>query len=453
MWKRPTVILIGPVNTGKSTLFNTFGEKRRAVTSSVPGTTRDMNVCPVFWNGREFSLLDSAGVNVEVEPVIDNLAKRFIERSLSKVDLVVFVFDGKKSRPADAADLVKKYSRKRQLPSLLVLNKIDSEIIAREIDPEWYKLGLPGPFLVSALKGRGTGDLLDEIVPRLPPNEITTDRTESIGRSEKPTVSVLILGQPNVGKSSLFNALIGQERSIVSSVPHTTRDWLDIILSWDTIRVRLIDTAGLRRKAKLRQGITAKRDNQLVVEQRTVQATLSVMKQSQVVLLVLDASKAITQQDLTLAYLVAKNNKPAVIVVNKWDLIANKTPRSPREHERLVRANIPFLSWAPILFVSSVKKQRVSDIRQAVATVYQNFCRTIPHTDLAQFLDARQNMRDMKRVVLIKQVASRPPSFVINHLYRRPPARATLDWLQNELHTHFSLVGTPLQLSTKSLQR
>jgi GTPase len=346
---RPVVAIVGRPNVGKSTLFNKLIGERRAVMHEVPGTTRDRLYGTTDWGGREMTVVDTGGIGVGTElltgpgdparwgslPLSHILAQA--QEAMDEADVILFLVDalnGITSADQDVANLLRR-SRK---PIVLGANKAEGKRGA-ENSVEMFELGLGEPIPFSAIHGTGTGDLLDAVVEHLPPAPATED--------EEPDLSVAIVGRPNVGKSSILNRLLGQERAIVSPIPGTTRDALDTEMRWQGKRVRLIDTAGIRRRGRIEQG----------VEKFSVLRAVRAIERAEVAILVIDATAGVTAQDTHIAGYVQEAKKGLVIAVNKWDLV-EKDNNTAQDYTAVIHRELNFVDWAPIVFVSALTGQR-----------------------------------------------------------------------------------------------
>src|SRR5689334_8267886 len=350
---KPIVAIVGRPNVGKSTLFNRLVGERRAIVEDVPGTTRDRVYGATDWGGLDFTIVDTGGLQGEREMPNDStaeIARRTREQAtaaIGEADVIVFLVDAKAGVNAgdhDVADIL----RRTDKPTILVANKADSAQ-RRENVVEFYELGLGEPIPISAYHGTGTGDLLDRVVESLP-------EAEEEAETEGPAIA--IVGRPNVGKSRLLNALLGQERAIVSDVPGTTRDSLDTQLIWAGEPVTLIDTAGIRRRGRVEQGI----------EQFSVIRSMRAIERADVVLLVIDATEGFTAQDLHIAGYVEEQKKGMVVVVNKWDLV-EKTAQTMDEYRAEARKALNFMPYAPLVFTSAKFGQRVQQVLETALQV------------------------------------------------------------------------------------
>ena len=433
--------IVGRPNVGKSTLFNRLIGERRAVMDDIPGTTRDRIYGTAEWRGREFTVIDTGGIGLEpprnsgaseqaVPLQADVLAQA--QEAMEEADLIVLVTDaasGPTAADTDVAELL----RRSPKPVVLGANKVDGR--GRALNSvEFFELGLDGAVPFSALHGTGTGDLLDEIVDRLPP---ATESTE-----EETALSIAIVGRPNVGKSSLLNALLGKQRSIVSPVPGTTRDAIDTALELNGERVLLIDTAGIRRRGRVTQG----------VEKFSVLRAIRAVERAEVAVLVIDAQEGVTAQDAHVAGYVHEAHKGLVIAVNKWDLV-EKDNRTTREFTELIRRDLIFVDWAPLLFISAKTGQRVSRVLEKAREIQRERDKRVATPKLMQLVRdaAARNPRSERgrqlKIYYATQAGIRPPTFVffvndpklVHFSYQR--------YLENQLRAAFGFDGTGIRLT------
>lgn len=440
---KPIVALVGRPNVGKSTLFNRLIGERRAIVQDEPGTTRDRVYGEVEWNGQTFALVDTGGLLVDdrgAQIDLSELAqgtRQQAQFAIEEADVLVFVVDAEAgATPGDLAiaDLVRRTGK----PVVLAANKAESSTRAANA-VDFYAIGLSDPIVVSSLHGRGTGDLLDAIVMALPEHEEEPD-------IEGPRIA--IVGRPNVGKSRLLNALLGQERSIVSDVPGTTRDSLDTILQWEGEPVVLIDTAGIRRRGKIEPGI----------EKYSVMRSMRAITRADVVLLVVDATEGFTSQDLHIAGYVADEAKGMVLVVNKWDLV-EKNGQTMDEYKAAAAEALDFMPYVPAVFISAKFNLRVPQVMERALFVMEERKKRIPTAVLNKILrEAVENHAPPSRpgkwvkFYYATQVDNSPPSFVFfcNHAedihfsYRR--------YLENQLREQAGFIGTPILMRFRNRQ-
>ncbi|MEZ4505921.1 MAG: ribosome biogenesis GTPase Der [Thermomicrobiales bacterium] len=436
---KPIVAIVGRPNVGKSALFNRLIGERVAIVEDEPGTTRDRVYGTTDWRGLEFTLVDTGGLQDEEEieaSSVAEIARRTRDQArsaISEADVIVFMVDSKNgltSGDYEVADLL----RRTDKPTILGANKADN-LERRDSVFEFYELGLGEPIALSALHGTGTGDLLDAIVEALPHSD--EDEIEFEGPN------IAIVGRPNVGKSRLVNALLGQERAIVSDVPGTTRDSLDTHLEWNGSPVTLIDTAGIRRRGRVETGI----------EQYSVLRSMRAIDRSDVVLMVVDATEPFTAQDLHIAGYVEEQKKGIVVVVNKWDLIEKDT-YTMDEYHALAAKELVFVPYAPIAFISAKYGQRVHQVLDLALEVVKERKKRIPTAALNKMLReaVANHPPSSKSGKPIKfyygtQVDIEPPTFVffcsdpkaIHFSYRR--------YIENQLREQFSFTGTPIRIS------
>ena len=422
-----TVAIVGFPNVGKSTLVNRLTETRAAVVHATPGVTRDRKEVVGDWRGHRFLVVDTGGVDVaDPSPITRSIADQARE-AVAEADLVVFLTDGKAGiTPGD--EEIAAILRSARKPVLLAVNKIDDP--SRDAHAlEFHRLGLGDPVPISALHGHGTGDLLDAVVERLPGG----------GRSDvgEEAIRVAILGRPNVGKSSLLNALLGRERVIVSEVPGTTRDAIDTLLERDGRTFVLVDTAGLRRKRKHRQGI----------EYYSELRALETAERADVALVLIDASEGIVEQDIAVADVARKANCSTLVVLSKWDIAAVRVEEVRPVLARRLRQRPPFVA------VSAKTGRGIGRLLDEVEGLFDRHAARIATAQLNRFLaelrQARQPpSRNGKRLNLLygAQVATRPPRFrfVVND--RRLITRDYGYWVENQLRERFGLEGVPVSI-------
>jgi len=431
---KPIVAIVGRQNAGKSTLLNRMVGKPLAITEDMPGTTRDRNLANVSWQGVEFTLVDTGGLELEPRSTVAKGVKAQIETAISEADVIIDLVDVRDGvTPADLeiADRLRRVSK----PILLAANKVDNEKLETEA-LEFYELGLGEPMAVSAHHGRGIAELLDRVTALLPP--------PAPAAAEPEAIKVAIAGRPNAGKSMLLNALTGDKRAIVDDIPGTTRDAVDTLFDFNGQSVLLIDTAGIRRRGRVKAGI----------ERYSVIRALRAIDRADVVLLVLDATETVTTQDTHIAGYIQQAVKGIVIIVNKWDLIENK---DIAEWNRYVRSEFRFVSHAPILYTSAKYGQGVERIMPQVSQVYHERLKRLPtaavnsviQDAVASHTRPRSRNKQLK-VYYTTQAEVNPPTFVfftndaklVHFSYRR--------YLENKLRKEFGFAGTPLRMIFKT---
>jgi GTP-binding protein len=454
---KPVVALVGRPNVGKSTLFNRLAEERLAVVDDIPGTTRDRLLAEGLWGGVFFTIVDTGGIDptqagpggsqqplsIGSADFIDQIRAQ-AEIAIQEADVVLLITDAESGvTPADqaVADILRRHQEVRDgvryPPILLVVNKADSP--ARRMQAlEFYELGLGEPYAISALHGTGTGDLLDALVASFPYSGEEEDDDES--------VKIAIVGKPNVGKSSLLNRILGEERAIVSPIPGTTRDAVDTFLEYDGVQITLIDTAGIRRRGRVEPG----------VEKYSVIRSLNAIERSDVSLLVVDATSGMTAQDAHIAGYILEAWKSAVVVVNKWDAIQKDT-HTMLNVTRMVRQELNFMDYVPILFISAKTGQRVEQVIPAALQVQEERLLHLPTAQLNQVLQRAQNMQPgpthagrQFKIYYGTQVRSDPPTFM---LYVNDPKLAHfsyLRFLENRIREEHAFLGTPIRLVLKA---
>ena len=448
--RRPVIALVGRPNVGKSTLFNRLVGARTAIVEDLPGTTRDRLYGESDWNGRDFIIIDTGGLEAQSTadfranrpdaPVLAQDSARFVteiqnqaQLAIDEADVIVFVVDGKDGLTA-ADEELSVFLRQTTKPLVVAVNKAESQ--ERQLNAsEFWALGIGEPIPVSAYHGIGVGDLLDILVklfPEVDPND--ADEDEGIG--------IAIIGRPNVGKSSLLNALIGQERSIVSDIAGTTRDPIDTDMIYEGRSITLIDTAGIRRRGKVEQGI----------EKYSVLRSMRSIDRADVALLLIDAADGVTAQDTHVAGHVLERNKGVVVVVNKWDAI-DKDTNTMVEYTRKVREDLKFMDYVPVLFISALTKQRVNKVLPTALAVADETEYRIPTSQLNRVIQEaydktpppNRNGRPL-RIYYATQSDVKPPTFV---LFCNEPDLAHFSYiryLENQLRIHHPYEGTPIRI-------
>lgn len=436
---RPIVAIVGRPNVGKSTLFNRLVGERRAIVEDIPGTTRDRVYGVADWGGIEFTVVDTAGLQdideatgtASVLEIVRNTRQQ-AQIAIDEADVIVFMVDTKTGLTAgdqEVADLL----RRTDKPTILVANKADSTS-RRDMATDFYELGLGDPIPVSSYHGSGTGDLLDRVVEALP-------EFEEVIETEGPRIA--IVGRPNVGKSRLLNALMGQERSIVSDVPGTTRDSVDTPLVWGGQPLTLIDTAGIRRRGRVDAGI----------EQYSVLRSMRAIDRSDLVLLVIDATESFTAQDLHIAGYVEEQKKGMVVVVNKWDLI-EKDSSTMEEYRAKAREALDFMPYAPLTFISAKFGQRVQQVLEMALTVVDERHRRVPTAALNKMLKeaVAKHPPSSKpgkwlKFYYVTQADVSPPTFIF---FCNDPTQVHFSYkrfLENQLREQFGFTGNPIRMS------
>lgn len=435
----PSVVLVGRANAGKSTLFNRIAGGHRAITSSIPGTTRDLNFARASHAGREFVVIDSGGLELGGrEPMPERVAREALA-AVGVADVVVMLFDGRAGfSEADAEALA--LIRETGCPMLVAVNKIDrpgQETAASE----FYAAGVEKLHFVSAAHGLGVEELLDAVAERLPLREAAPE--------EKPELRVALIGRPNVGKSSLLNRLSGYQRAIVSEIPGTTRDTLDVPLTFEGHPLLLIDTAGIRRRTRVAGEL----------EQASVARALETIRRADVLILVIDATEGITDQDARLARLIDTNDRAMVLVCNKWDLAAREGAKVP-VFVREVHTRFPFLEYAAMVFTSAVTGDGVKDVLPAALSAGESWRASFQTSRLnrilAEAVDAMDPpiiARRRLNLMYVTQVGTAPPRlrFFCN-MDRDIPAHY-VRFLESRFRKSLGLVGTPLRLGFRRTGR
>ena len=427
------VAIVGRPNVGKSTLFNRLVGMRQAIVDDTSGVTRDRHYGRCDWCGREFSVVDTGGYTTNSDDVFETAIRSQVQIAIEEADAVLFMVEagtGITDYDAEIADIL----RRSKKPVLLCVNKVDSG--EKMFDSyQFYSLGLGEIYSISAANGSGTGDLLDAVVAALPQESGAED-----SRSDLPRIA--IVGKPNVGKSSLTNALLGEERNIVTPVAGTTRDSIETYYNKFGYEFMLVDTAGIRRKAKVREDL----------EFYSVMRSIRAIEHSDICILMIDATAGMEAQDMNIFNLIARNRKGCVVVVNKWDLFI-KDSNTMREYESALKERLAPFNDIPIVFTSVVRKQRIQDVLNAATRVFANYTRKIPTARLNEALlpvieetPPPAWKGKYVKVKYITQLPTRFPAFAffcnLPQYIKEPYKR----FLENQLRRNFDLSGCPVQI-------
>lgn len=427
--------IVGRPNVGKSTLFNRLTKSRRAIVMGEAGTTRDRQYGKAEWCGHEFSVIDTGGWVVGSEDIFENEINRQVDLAIREADVVLLVVDvneGVTQFDAEVAHLLRQAGK----PTLLAVNKVDA-FDQQYGAPEFYKLGLGEPYILSAENGLGSGELLDEIVARFPKKDENGDELENLPR-------FAIVGRPNAGKSSILNAFLGEERQIVTDIAGTTRDSIYTRYNKFGKDFYLVDTAGIRKKAKVTEDL----------EYYSVVRAIRAIENSDVCILMIDATRGIESQDLNIYSLVQKNKKGLVVCVNKWDLVQDKSNDAIKAFEGAIRERLAPFTDFPIIFTSALTKQRIYKVMETALAVYENKNAKIPTAKLNEkFLPLIENYPPPAwkgKYIKIKYVTQLPNTqiptivfFANLPQYIKEPYRR---FLENKLREWWDLKGTPVQL-------
>lgn len=446
---RPIVALVGRPNVGKSTLFNRLAGQRLAVVHETPGTTRDRLVAEAEWRGLVFDIVDTGGIDPSQKDPLSIGSLQYVEEirvhaetAARDADAILFIVDCQSGlNPVDeeVAQILRRHQKREENslspPILLVVNKCDNSALKQE-SVMFYSLGFGDPLPVSALHGTGTGDMLDVLFQALGDLPILDDQ-------EDTSIKIAIIGRPNVGKSSLLNKLLGEERVIVSPIPGTTRDAIDTQLTYYGQEITLIDTAGIRRRGRIEPG----------VEKYSVLRALKAIERADVVTLLIDATEGVMAQDAHIAGMALDKLKSIVVVINKWDAVAKDSHTMP-EFTRQVREHLNFLDYVPVLFISAKTGQRVGSVLPTVVQVQEERLRRVSTADLNRIVRSALDKHappskagKRLRIKYASQVRTDPPTFLFHvndpELVHFSYAR----FLENQIRENYSFLGTPLRFS------
>lgn len=434
MKKKPIVAIVGRPNVGKSTFVNRLIGSRESIVDDMPGVTRDRLYFDVDWASKQFTVIDTGGIIPGMEDEIMLSIYAQVEIAAEQADAILFIVDGKDGlnpTDEDIANLLRKSFKK---PVFLVVNKIDTPEKMSLIN-EFYAIGMGDPYPISAMHGTGdVGDLLDKVVEVLP---------EYSEKEKIEKIKISVVGKPNVGKSSLVNSLLGEERVIVSDVSGTTRDTIDTELTVDGIDYTLVDTAGIRKKARVDYGI----------EKFSVTRSLKAIRNSDVVLLMIDALEGMTDQDKKISQIIVDDGRAFIILVNKWDAIENKATNSLNDFTKKIRKECPFLDYVPLLFISAKTKQRLTKIFPAVQEAYEFTNKRIATNLLnkvileALSLNPPPSQKGKRlRIYYSTQASVAPPTFILFVNNKDILTQSYEKYIENKIRESFGFFGTPIRI-------
>lgn len=428
---KPVLAIIGRPNVGKSTFFNKIIGERRAIVEDTPGVTRDRIYAETEWNGKPFAIIDTGGIEPNSEdPILSQMREQAV-MAMEMSDVILFMVDGKDgitTADSEVASMLRRTGK----PVILVVNKVDNMRKGSDNLYDFYELGLGNPVPISSVNMLNFGDLLDDIVASFPDDEYDDNESE---------IKIAIIGKPNVGKSSLVNELTNKTRVIVSNIAGTTRDSIDMPFEYKDSRYTLIDTAGIRRKSKVNENI----------EKYSVIRAISAIERCDICVLMIDAESGITEQDKKIAGVAHEAGKGLLIVVNKWDLIQKET-NTMRDYEKIIRSELLFASYAPVLFISVLKRRKIYDVIEIAKKIQDNRTRRISTGRLNNVIEDAIMMKQPPsdkgkrlKIYYTSQIGTMPPLFSFNINSRDLAHFSYMRYLENKIREAFDFEGTSLK--------
>ncbi len=445
----PVVAIVGRPNVGKSTLFNRLLEQRKAIVSPIPGTTRDMNFGHCHWRGEPITVIDTAGLDLTSEGATDEAMKRQADAAMHKADIILFLADAQIG-PVLEDKVLGKYLQKSKKPVILIANKADNPKTRKQTEePDWLKFGMGEPLPISAANGTGVGDMLD----------LLYDRIAAMGLGAKPMpeidARIAIIGRPNVGKSTLLNRLAGEERVIVSEVPHTTKEPQDTLVTWvdegGTERnVLLVDTVGIRKRAHVEPGL----------EGIGVTMSIGEIARADVVILVIDAVEGLNLQEKRLLGLALEKHPGVLIAVNKWDLAQEKKLGTAGDYKDYLATELRFAPWIPVVFMSAKTGDRVGKILGHAIHVAREREKEIPQEQIELFMEKLKKVHhsafrkgeNRPKVYGMTQIGTKPPKFMLVVYDKDTVHPNYLRFIENRLREEFQFDGTPVRVLSREIE-
>ncbi|MBU1754016.1 ribosome biogenesis GTPase Der [bacterium] len=436
---KPVVAIVGRPNVGKSTLFNRLSSTRQAIVHPTPGVTRDRNYIEVSWSGIDFVLVDTGGIEVNSDDLLLQRIRHQAEVAIREADVIVFLCDGKDGVAAQDVE-ISHILHKTSQPIILTINKVDNMMRDAEFTPEFYKLGMGNPIAISSAHGLNINDLLDEIISHLSQDKENIEK--------KPQIAVAIVGKPNVGKSSLINIILGEERLLVHDVAGTTRDAIDTNITWNNKEIVLIDTAGIRKKAKIKEDI----------EKSSVLRALNAVDRSAVSVLMIDCNEGLTEQDQKILSKIEYRGCGCIIAVNKWDLrpLGEESEALREGYANLIQKQIPYLGYVKVVFISALKKQGVNRLLNLVEKTAQEHGRWISTGKLNRAIEKACedihppaiNGKQLK-IFYSTQVKTGPPTFALFVNQQALFTDAYSKYLMKKLREEFGFDSVPIKFAVK----
>ena len=436
---KPVVAIVGRPNVGKSTLFNRLSSTRQAIVHPTPGVTRDRNYIEVSWSGVDFVLVDTGGIEVNADDPILQQIRYQAEGAIKEADVIVFLCDAKDGVTAQDVE-ISRILHKTEQPILLTINKVDNMLRDAEFTSEFYKLGMGNPIAISSIHGLNINDLLDEIISHLPQCREAVDK--------KPQIPVAVVGKPNVGKSSLINVILGEERLLVHDVPGTTRDTIDTNITWNGQEIVLIDTAGIRKKAKIKED----------VEKSSILRALEAVERSTVSVLMIDCNEGLTEQDQKILSKMESRGCGCIIAINKWDLrpLEEETEELREKYKAFIQKQIPYIVYVKIVFISALKKQGITRLLNLVEKTAQEHGRWLTTGRLNRAIEKACedihppaiNGKQLK-IYYATQVKSSPPIFALFINQTTLFTDAYSRYLMKRLREEFGFEGVPVRFTVK----
>lgn len=431
---KPILAIIGRPNVGKSTLYNRIIRKRDAIVDDQPGVTRDRKYADAEWSGVNFTIVDTGGYLPDSENLIHQAVLNQVHQAIDEADVIAFLVDvttGITVIDQEIARILKRCNK----PIIVAVNKVDNEIRELEV-PDFYQLGLGDPVPVSAISGRSVGDFLDLVIKRFPAAKL------SPGVEEEPEIKIAVVGKPNVGKSSFVNAVLGQEKVIVTHIPGTTRDAIDTPFKYYGRRFLLIDTAGLRKRSRVKEA----------VEYFSTVRSVASIQRCDVAVVVIDAQDGITDQDKTVIHQAVQFKKGVVLAINKWDLI-EKNADTAMEYQRRIHEAIPYFSYLPVIFISALTRQRVFKVIESAQLVFEQRRKRIATSELNDYFEpiiaatppAAVAGKEIK-IKYVTQIKASPPVFAFFCNHPKLIKANYRSFLENKLRERFGFLGVPITL-------
>jgi ribosome-associated GTPase EngA len=436
MLRKPIVAVVGRPNVGKSTFFNRIAGSRISIVEDTPGVTRDRIYADCEWLTHQFAMIDTGGIEPDSTDIIMSQMRDQAQIAIDTADVIIFVCDGKHSYTTADEDIAQMLRRSKK-PVLLVLNKID-QYKKPDHFYDYFDLGLGEPVMISSVNAMGLGDLLDDVVKMFPPHEALEE--------DDDTIRIALIGKPNVGKSSMVNKIIGENRVIVSDVAGTTRDAIDTPFEYKDQKYVLIDTAGIRRKSKVNESI----------ERYSVLRTITAIERSDVCFILIDAAEGITDQDKKVAGYAHEAGKASIFVINKWDLL-EKDNHTFNEFKMRVKEEFPFMMYAPVMFVSALTGQRINQLLEQAKYVSNNHALRISTGVLNDIINEAIALNQVPsdkgkrlKIYYATQVSVKPPTFVLFVNLAELAHFSYVRYLENQIRKNFNYEGTPIVFKVKA---